>query len=47
MHEKNYLTACSFCNGRDYSTKWIKAAVQLERKPKTKVIINAETAVAK
>ena len=47
MHEKNYLTACSFCNGRDYSTKWIKAAVQIERKPKTKVIINAETAVAK
>jgi hypothetical protein len=47
MHEKDYLTACSFCNGRDYSTKWIKAAVQLERKPKIKVIINAETAVAK
>ena len=25
---KNYLTACSYCNGRDYTTPKIKAAIQ-------------------
>ena len=26
--DKEYLTACNYCNGRDYTTKEIKAAVQ-------------------
>ena len=25
---KNYLTACSYCNGRDYTVPKIKAAIQ-------------------
>ena len=31
-YNKKFLTACNYCNGRDYSTKWIKAAEQT-RKP--------------
>jgi hypothetical protein len=30
VYNKNYLSACRNCNGRDYTTKWINAAVQLE-----------------
>ena len=28
VYEKKYLTACNFCNGRDFSTKKIEAATQ-------------------
>ena len=30
-YNKKSLTACNYCNGRDYSTKWIPAAVQLKK----------------
>lgn len=30
--DKDYLMACNFCNGRDYTTKNIKAAEQSEKK---------------
>ena len=30
-YNKEYLTACNYCNGRDYSTKWIKAAEQTKK----------------
>ena len=29
--QKNYLTACSYCNGRDYSTPEIDAAIQVNK----------------
>ncbi|MDA9091813.1 hypothetical protein N9J56_00815 [Pelagibacteraceae bacterium] len=35
VYEKKYLTACNFCNGRDFSTKSIDAAVQ---KPSNKAL---------
>jgi organic radical activating enzyme len=28
VYEKEYLTACNYCNGRDFSTKKIDAAIQ-------------------
>lgn len=30
-HHKDYLTACSYCNGRDYTTPIIEAAIQTKR----------------
>ena len=30
VYNKDYLSACRNCNGRDYTTKWIDAAVQLK-----------------
>ncbi len=30
-YEKNYLTACSYCNGRDYSVANIPAAIQAKK----------------
>ena len=30
--EKKYLTACKFCNGRDYATDNIPAAIQAKSK---------------
>ncbi len=32
-YQKDYLAACSYCNGRDYSTKWIPAAEQTKKRP--------------
>ncbi len=38
IYKKDFLLACSYCNGRDYSTKWIKAAEQTKKRlPYTKV----------
>ena len=31
VYEKDYITACNFCNGRDYTVKKIKAAVQTKK----------------
>jgi len=31
VYDKDYITACNFCNGRDYTVKKIKAAEQTER----------------
>ncbi len=31
VYNKEYITACSFCNGRDYSVKKIKAAEQTKK----------------
>ena len=31
VYNKDYITACSFCNGRDYSVKKIKAAEQTKK----------------
>ena len=31
VYNKDYITACSFCNGRDYSVKKIKAATQTKK----------------
>ena len=30
-YNKEFLTACNYCNGRDYTTKWIKAAEQTKK----------------
>lgn len=31
VYDKDYITACDFCNGRDYTVKKIKAAVQTKK----------------
>ena len=28
VYNKEFLTACNYCNGRDFNTKEIKAAIQ-------------------
>ena len=39
IYDKKYLTACSFCNGRDYKTPIVDAAVQaIKPLPYTKQI---------
>tara|TARA_B100000315_G_scaffold255544_1_gene299137 strand:+ start:1505 stop:2752 length:1248 start_codon:yes stop_codon:yes gene_type:complete len=37
-YEKEYLTACSFCNGRDYSTANIPSAIQTKKPMEYKVM---------
>jgi len=37
-YEKEYLTACSFCNGRDYSSAIIPSAVQTKKPMEYKII---------
>lgn len=37
-YEKEYLTACSFCNGRDYSSAIIPSAVQTKKPIEYKII---------
>ena len=37
-YEKEYLTACSYCNGRDYSSAIIPSAVQTKKPMEYKVI---------
>ena len=37
-YEKEYLTACSFCNGRDYSSAIIPSAIQTKKPMEFEVI---------
>ena len=37
-YEKEYLTACSFCNGRDYSTATIPSALQTKKPMEFEII---------
>jgi hypothetical protein len=39
---KDYLTACSYCNGRDYSTPEIAAAIQVSKPITVPVIPKSE-----
>ena len=37
-YDKKYLTACSYCNGRDYSSAIIPSAVQTKKPLEYKII---------
>ena len=41
-YDKKYLTACSYCNGRDYSSVNIPSALQAERPIKLDLGVNPE-----
>ena len=42
-YDKKYLTACSYCNGRDYSSVNIPSALQAKRPVKLDLELNPET----
>jgi hypothetical protein len=37
-YEKEYLTACSYCNGRDYSSAIIPSAIQTKKPMEFEII---------
>jgi hypothetical protein len=47
VYGKEYLTACSFCNGRDYKVKRIDAALQTKKPIPFDKIENKESRIEK